>query len=132
MQHIFLVVMSALLVVANMAFNLVSEGKLGYGENICYISSNLGLLLPLVTPVGVIVLPNLCFLSVTIRRISHTPKLKVANQPTEVMSVFTLKCRHLPGLVGSLGLYEGDSKSSRKSAAKFVIVMGNLRSLCML
>ena len=51
--------MSALLVVANMAFDLVSEGKLGYGENICYISSNLGLLLPLVTPVGVIVLPNL-------------------------------------------------------------------------
>ena len=29
-------------------------------------------------------------------------------------------------------IYEGDSKSSRKSAAKFVIVMGNLRSLCML
>ena len=29
-------------------------------------------------------------------------------------------------------LYEGDSKSSRKSAAKFVIVMGNLRSLCIL
>ena len=31
-----------------------------------------------------------------------------------------------------LSAYEGDSKSSRKSAAKFVIVMGNLRSLCML
>ena len=29
-------------------------------------------------------------------------------------------------------LYEGGSKSSRKSAAKFVIVMRNLRSLCML
>ena len=29
-------------------------------------------------------------------------------------------------------IYEGDSKSSRKSAAKFVIVMGNLRSLCIL
>ena len=28
--------------------------------------------------------------------------------------------------------YEGDSKSSRKSAAKFVIVKGNLLSLCML
>ena len=31
-----------------------------------------------------------------------------------------------------ISLYEGGSKSSRKSAAKFVIVMGNLRSLCML
>ena len=29
-------------------------------------------------------------------------------------------------------IYEGGSKSSRKSAAKFVIVMRNLRSLCML
>ena len=29
-------------------------------------------------------------------------------------------------------IYEGGSKSLRKSAAKFVIVMGNLRSLCML
>ena len=28
--------------------------------------------------------------------------------------------------------YEGDSKSLRKSVAKFVIVMGNLCSLCML
>ena len=28
--------------------------------------------------------------------------------------------------------YEGGSKSSRKSAAKFVIVFGNLRSLCIL
>ena len=29
-------------------------------------------------------------------------------------------------------IYEGGSKSSRKSAAKFVIVFGNLRSLCIL
>ena len=29
-------------------------------------------------------------------------------------------------------IYEGDSKSSRKSAVKFVIVMENLRSLCIL
>ena len=28
--------------------------------------------------------------------------------------------------------YEGGSKSSRRSAAKFVIVFGNLRSLCIL
>ena len=32
----------------------------------------------------------------------------------------------------ALSKYEGGSKSSRKSAAKFVIVMRNLRSLCML
>ena len=32
----------------------------------------------------------------------------------------------------SFTIYEGGSKSSRKSAAKFVIVFGNLRSLCIL
>ena len=33
---------------------------------------------------------------------------------------------------GNIHVYEGDSKSSRKNAAKFVIVMGNSRSRCML
>ena len=68
--------MSALLVVANMAVNLVQDGTLGYGDRICYISANVGLLLTFVTPVGLIVLSNLCFLSVTIWRINHLPKLK--------------------------------------------------------
>ena len=30
------------------------------------------------------------------------------------------------------GIYEGDSKSPRKSAAKLLVFMGNSRSLCML
>ena len=29
-------------------------------------------------------------------------------------------------------IYDGGSKSSRKSAGKFIIVFGNLRSLCIL
>ena len=37
--------MSTLLVIANMAFSLVTEGNVGYGVKICYISSHLGLLL---------------------------------------------------------------------------------------
>ena len=31
-----------------------------------------------------------------------------------------------------MDIYEGDSKSSRKSAAKLLVFMGNSRSLCML
>ena len=72
----FVVVMSTLLVVANMAYSLVGECDFGYGKRICYISSELGLLLTFVIPVGVIVLSNMVFLSVTIWRISHIPKLK--------------------------------------------------------
>ena len=71
----FVVIMSSLLVVANMSHSLVHEGNFGYGKGICYISSRLGLLVTFVTPVGVIVLSNMCFLSVTIWRISHIPKL---------------------------------------------------------
>ena len=103
----FVVVMSALLVVANMAFNLVSEGKLGYGENICYISSNLGLLLTFVTPVGVIVLSNLCFLSVTIWRISHTPKLKGSKSADRSNVLIYIKMSTLTGacwIFGFLGI----------------------------
>ena len=68
--------MSTLLFVANMAHSLVREGDFGYGKGICYISSRLGLVVTSVSPVGVIILLNMCFLSVTIWRISHIPKLK--------------------------------------------------------
>ena len=76
MYTTFVFVMSTLLVVANMIYGLVGAGGLGYGGRICYISSELGLLLTFVTPVGIIVLSNLGFLSVTIWRISHIPKIK--------------------------------------------------------
>ena len=33
----FVVIISTLLVIANMTFSLVFEGNVGYGEKICYI-----------------------------------------------------------------------------------------------
>ena len=63
---VFVVVMSTLLVMANVTHSLVHEGNFGYGIGICYISSRLGLLVTFVSPVGVIILMNMCFLSVTI------------------------------------------------------------------
>ena len=71
---IYVISMSALLVVANIGYNFLRDGSVGYGKRICYISSTIGLLITFVSPVGVIVLTNTCFLSVTIWRISHTPK----------------------------------------------------------
>ena len=66
---------SSLFVAINMAYTFLRYGFIGYGENLCYISTKMGLLITFVIPVGVIVLANLCFLSVTIWRISHAPKL---------------------------------------------------------
>ena len=104
----FVVIMSTLLVLANMTFSLVFEGNVGYGEKICYISSNLGLLLTFVTPVGVIVLSNLCFLSVTIWRISRAPKLKGSKSTTDRNNVLIyMKMSTLTGIgwiFGFLGI----------------------------
>ena len=99
MYTTFVFVMSALLVVANIIHGLVGAGGLGYGGQICYISSALGLLMTFVLPVGIIVLSNLVFLSVTIWRISHAPKIK-GNKSSErnnvviymKMSTFTGFC----------------------------------------
>ena len=71
---IYVISMSALLVVANIGYNFLRDGSVGYGKRICYISSTIGLLITFVSPVGVVFLTNTCFLSVTIWRISHTPK----------------------------------------------------------
>ena len=103
----FVVVMSALLVVANLAVNLVQDGNLGYGDRICYISSNFGLLLTFVTPVGLIVLSNLCFLSVTIWRISHLPKLKGSKSADRSNVLIYIKMSTLTGacwVFGFLGI----------------------------
>ena len=97
MYTTFVFVMSTLLIVANMIHGLVGAGGIGYGGRICYISSDLGLLFTFVTPVGIIVLSNLVFLSVTIWRISHIPKIK-ANKSAErnniviYMKMSTLTC----------------------------------------
>ena len=99
--------MSALLVVANMAVNLVQDGTLGYGDRICYISANVGLLLTFVTPVGLIVLSNLCFLSVTIWRINHLPKLKGCKSAYRSNVLIYIKMSTLTGacwVFGFLGI----------------------------
>ena len=107
MYTTFVFVMSTLLVVANMIHGLVGAGGLGYGGRICYISSELGLLLTFVTPVGIIVLSNLGFLSVTIWRISHIPKIK-ANKSAERNNVLIyMKMSTLTGfcwIFGFLGI----------------------------
>ena len=103
----FVVAMSALLVVANMALSLVNDGNLGYGGKICYISSNLGLLLTFVTPVGLIVLSNLCFLSITIWRISHVPKLQGTKSADRSNVLIYIKMSTLTGacwIFGFLGI----------------------------
>ena len=71
---VYVISMSALLVVANMGYSFLLYGNIGYGKRLCYISSISGLLITFVTPVGVIVLANLCFLLITMWRISQTPR----------------------------------------------------------
>ena len=103
----FVVVMSVLLVVANMALSLVQEGNLGYGKGLCYISSNLGLILTFISPVGVIVFSNLCFLSVTIWRISHSPKLEGTKSADRSNVLIYIKMSTLTGacwIFGYLGI----------------------------
>ena len=103
----FVVVMSTLLVIANMAFSLVTEVNVGYGVKICYISSHLGLLLTFFTPVGLIVLSNLCFLSVTIWRISRVPKLKGSKSSDRINVLIYMKMSTLTGvgwIFGFLGI----------------------------
>ena len=104
---VFVIIMSTLLVISNMAFGLVNENNIGYGNKICYISSNIGLLLTFVTPVGIIVLSNLCFLSVTIWRISHVPKLKGSKSNDRINVIIYLKMSTLTGvgwIFGFLGI----------------------------
>ena len=103
----FFVFMSTLLVVANMAHSLVREGDFGYGKGICYISSKLGLVVTFVSPVWVIILLNMCFLSVTIWRISHIPKLKGSKSAERSNVLIYMKMSTLTGacwIFGFLGV----------------------------
>ena len=72
---VYVIGMSLLLVGANLGYSFWTLGRsVGYGGHICYISSFYGLLITFVSPVGLIIISNLCFLLVTIWRISRTPK----------------------------------------------------------
>ena len=107
MYTTFVFVMSTLLVIANMIHGLVGEGGLGYGGQICYISSDLGLLITFVLPVGIIVLSNLMFLSVTIWRISHAIKIKGNKSSERNNVVIYMKMSTLTGfcwIFGFLGI----------------------------
>ena len=107
MYAIFVFVMSTLLVVANFMHGLVGADGLGYGGRICYISSDLGLLLTFVAPVGIIVLSNLAFLSVTIWRISNVPKIKGKRSAERNNVVIYMKMSTLTGfcwIFGFLGI----------------------------
>ena len=107
MYTTFVFVMSTLLVVANMIHGLLGDGGLGYGGRICYISSDLGLLITFVTPVGIIVLSNLMFLSVTIWRISRAPKIKGKKSAERNNVVIYMKMSTLTGfcwIFGFLGI----------------------------
>ena len=103
MYATFVLIMSTLLVVANMIHGLVGAGSLGYGGRICYISSDLGLLITFVTPVGIIVLSNLVFLSVTIWRISHAPKIKGNKSAERNNVVIYMKMSTLTGFCWIFG-----------------------------
>ena len=107
MYTTFVFVMSTLLVVANMIHGFVGAGSLGYGGRICYISSDLGLLITFVTPVGIIVVSNLIFLSVTIWRISHAIKIKGNKSSERNNVVIYMKMSTLTGfcwIFGFLGI----------------------------
>ena len=104
---VFVSVMSTLLVIANMTFSIVTNQTFGYGGKICYISSSLGLIMTFVTPVGLIVLSNLCFLSVTIWRISRVPKLKGTKSADRSNVLIYIKMSTLTGtcwIFGFLGI----------------------------
>ena len=103
----YVIAMSTLLVVANTVHSLLGKGNLGYGGQICYISSELGLLLTFVTPVCVIVLSNMMFLAVTVWRISHAPKIKGMKSTERNNVVIYMKMSTLTGfcwIFGFLGI----------------------------
>ena len=95
--------MSSLLVAINMTYTFLRYGTIGYGEHLCYISTEMGLLISFVIPLGVIVLANLCFLSVTVWRISHAPKIDGSKSADRSNVLIYIKMSTLTGLCWIFG-----------------------------
>ena len=112
---VYVVGMSCMLVAGNVMYGFFAsdDKSVGYGQadrQICYISSVNGLLITFIGPVGAIVLSNILFLAVTVRRISKTsmPEGSHSNERNNVL--IYIKMSTLTGccwLFGFIGIWTG-------------------------
>ena len=99
----YVICISSLFVAINVGYTFLSSGTIGYGENLCYISTKMGLLISFVIPVGVIVLANLVFLSVTVWKISHAPRLEGSKTTDRNNVLIYIKMSTLTGICWIFG-----------------------------
>ena len=105
LYSIYVFVFSSLLIGINVVYSfLVSNGRsIGYGIDLCYISSEYGLLYTFIIPAGGIVLTNCCFLFAAICWISRRPKMHHANMPNRNNILIYLKMSTLTGICWLFG-----------------------------
>ena len=105
LYSIYVFGVSSFLVGTNVLYSfLVTKGNdFGYGGNLCYISSTVGLLATFVAPAAVVVLANGCFLLTTIWRVSKVPKIKRAQMTERNNIPVYLKMSTLTGICWLFG-----------------------------